>query len=510
MSENSPLSSNNPEILRDKRVAAALFVLLAAAILLPIWIVHYPSLLDFPNHVASAFVLGHLHDPSYTFGQYYAGQWGLKPYIATDFMMMELAKIVPPLVAGKIVLSLGALGLPLAACFFLRQVHPGEDALAFWFLLAAHNIFFRYGFIGYFCSLGLMFLMLGLWLRWLKKPSILRWSFACLALTATYFSHIFGFIFAMLIVGLYSLTRPRWREWLWSAALAIPGIVFYFISSRVVEKQYGEMEFRTVLDKLAVLNAILHGNSIPLDVLSFLSLAALLLIGLWRNREFKWDWRWLVVLAGLWAAFAAMPVGYGDGWNVDIRALPVIFIVLFTMARFGKRAWKLAPLALLIFAARTFEVSQHFRAAQPELEGLARSFSMTPPNARVLPIVEGSWEEPMDTYFAHFWAYGVVDRGWFSPYLFQVPGLLPLQIAKDTYTLDGFWDLSYDERVEWTGIQDDYDYVWGYDVPDRFQPGLHSIGEVIYTSGKLQLFRIDKKKTAAPPLPALPPDTDQH
>ncbi|MFZ0819593.1 MAG: hypothetical protein WAM91_05955, partial [Candidatus Acidiferrales bacterium] len=211
MSENSPLSSNNPEILRDKRVAAALFVLLAAAILLPIWIVHYPSLLDFPNHVASAFVLGHLHDPSYTFGQYYAGQWGLKPYIATDFMMMELAKIVPPLVAGKIVLSLGALGLPLAAWFFLRQVHPGEDALAFWFLLAAHNIFFRYGFIGYFCSLGLMFLMLGLWLRWLKKPSILRWSFACLALTATYFSHIFGFIFAMLIVGLYSLTRPRWR-----------------------------------------------------------------------------------------------------------------------------------------------------------------------------------------------------------------------------------------------------------------------------------------------------------
>jgi hypothetical protein len=510
MTENPTNPSNTLWFLRDKRVAAALFVLLAAAILLPIWIVHYPSILDFPNHVASTFVLGHLNDPSRTYGQYYAGEWGLKPYIATDFLMMELGKIVPALVAGKIVLSIGALGLPLAAWFFLRQAHPGEDALAFWFLLAAHNIFFRYGFIGFFCSMGLMFLALGLWLRWLKNPSISRWSLVCLALTATYFTHIFGFIFAMLIIGLYSVTRPRWREWLWSAALAIPGFVFYFISSRAVEKQGGGMEFRPFLEKLGVLNLLLHSNSLLLDVVSFLALASILFFGWRRNREFNWDWRWIVVAAGVFAAYIAMPIGYGDGWNVDIRALPVLFIALFAMARIGKRGWKLVPLALLIFVARTYSVTQDFRAAQPELQGLARSFSLTTPNARVLPIVEGSWDEPMDAYFAHFWAYGVVDRGWFSPYLFQLPGLLPLQITKDTYTLDGFWELSYDERVEWSGIQDDYDYVWGYDVPERFEPGLHSIGDVIYTSGKLQLFKIDKEKAAAQPLPPLTPTPDQH
>ena len=506
MTESSTPPSSIPRLLRDKRIAAAIFLLIAGAILLPIWVVHYPPLLDFPNHVASTFALAHLHDPAYAFDGYYAGDWGLKPYVATDFLMMELGKLVPPLVAGKILLSLGALGLPLGAWFFLRQAHPNEDALAFWFLFIVHNIFFRYGFIGYFCSMGLMFLTVGLWLRWLKSPLVLRWVLACLAMTATYLTHVFGFFFAAVMIGLYSLTRPRWREWLWSAALALPGIIFYFISSRAAEHQEGGAIFRPLLEKLPTLALTLHSTSMPVDVISFVALAALLSFGWLRNREFKWDWRWLIVAAGLLAAYVALPNGYGEGWNVDIRALPVLFILLFTTASIGKRGWILVPLALLIFAARTYTVTKTFRAAQPEMEGLARSFAMTPTNARVLPIVAGNWDEPMNDYFVHFWAYGVVDRGWLSPYLFEMPGLLPLRIKEDSYTLDGFWELSYDEPVEWKGIQADYDYVWGYDVPDRFQPGLHSIGDVIYTSGKLQLFQIDKKKTPAPRLPPPPQD----
>ncbi|HUK32125.1 MAG TPA: hypothetical protein VLV89_13495, partial [Candidatus Acidoferrum sp.] len=393
MSEQSGLAASTLQIFRDKRFAAAVFLLLAAIILLPIWIVHYPSLLDFPNHLASSFVLGHLHDPSYSFGQFYAAEWGLKPYIATDFAMMELGRVLPPLVAGKIVLSIGALGLPLAAWFFLKQIHPGETALSFWFLLVAHNIFFRYGFVGYFCGMGLMFLAVGLWVRWLKEPSLTRWSLACLALTAAYFTHIFAFAFAILIIGLYSLTRPRWREWLRSAALAIPGIVFYFVSSRAVEQQSG-IEFRTLSDKLDTLTLIMHSNSFLIDVISLAAVATVFLFGWIRNREFHLDWRWLVVAVGLFAAFTAMPVGYGEGWNVDFRALPVFFVVLFATVKLGKRGWYLVPLALLVFAARTYNVTRVFHAAQPELEGLARSFTLTTPNARVLPIVENDDDDP--------------------------------------------------------------------------------------------------------------------
>jgi hypothetical protein len=487
------------ETIRNHRLASVFLFLFAVALLLPIWCVRFPPLLDYPNHLASSFVLAHLHSPNYDFAKYYSAEWGLKPYITTDFLMGQLGRIFPPAVAGKIVLSLGALGLPLAAWFFLRQINPGEDAVALWFLLAGHNIFFRYGFVGFYCSLGLVFLTLGLWLRFLKEPSTGRWIATCIALLATYFTHIMGFGFTAMLMGFYSLTRPRIREWLLTAALFVPGFACYFLSSRVVEKQANGAGFRTLADKLDTFWLILHSNSHLLDIISLCAIGAFFFLGWLLNREFHWNWQWLVVLGCMLAVYMVLPVSYGDGYDVDIRGLPVLFVLLFATVRMGRRGWKLAPLAVLIFAARTYDVTRYFRSVQPELAGVARAFTMTTPNARVLPIVAGPDEDPICQYYSHFWAYGTIDGGWFTPYLFQDPGLLPLNIVMDTYTLDGFWDLSYNETVKWDQIQTQYDYVYAYDVPD-FESDLEEIGDIIYTSGKLKLFQMRKQAPQVPPV----------
>jgi hypothetical protein len=116
---------------------------------------------------------------------------------------------------------------------------------------------------------------------------------------------------------------------------------------------------------------------------------------------------------------------------------------------------------------------------------------MTPPNARVLPIVEGQDEDPIWQIYPHFWAYGVIERGWYSPYLFQLPGLLPLRITTELYDPDGFWNLKYDAPPNWAQVREDYDYVWAYDVA-RFDGGLQGIADVVYTSGKLKFYRVRK------------------
>jgi hypothetical protein len=486
--------------IRQHPVATAGIAVLAAIILLPIWSVHYPPLLDFPNHLASSFVLFHLHDAQFNFGQYFRGDWGPTPYLTTDFLMGALSRVAPALVAGKLVLSLGALGLPFAAWFFLRQVNPGENAIALWFLLASQNIFFRFGFVGFYCSLSLMFITLGLLLRFLKEPSAARWLVTCLALIATYFTHIMGFVFCGLIAVLFSVTRPRIREWIQTGALFVPCLTLYFLSSRVAEKQSTGAGFRTMSDKLDAAWMIMHGDSHRLDEITLAVILAFFILGWLFNKEFHWNWRWVVVAAGLAITFVALPVDYGDGYDIDIRALPVLFIVLFVTARMGRRAWKLAPLAILLFAARTYDLTREFHKAQPALAGYAESFYKTPPNARILPIIaqRDDNEDPIDQYYDHFWAYGVIDRGWFSPYLFQVPGLLPLRMKTEPYAPDGFWDLSYDEKLELDSIQQNYDYVYAFNVPG-FEKDLHSIGDVIYTSGKLELFRI---RPIQAPMPA--------
>jgi hypothetical protein len=148
----------------------------------------------------------------------------------------------------------------------------------------------------------------------------------------------------------------------------------------------------------------------------------------------------------------------------------------------------------VLFVMRTISVTAHFREAQRALAELARSFEAVPRGALVLPIVEGD-EDPIERPFTHFWAYGVIRSGWFSPYLKDAPGETPMRIIHDSYTPDGFWNLVYDEPPDWQQVQSDYDYVWAYDV-SKFSSALAAIGERIYSAGALEVYRIRKSPEA--------------
>src|ERR1700682_6052857 len=478
-------SSSLKKILR---FAAVLF--LAAALLVPIWNAAFPPLLDYPNHLARSFLLAHLGDPAFTFNRFYRADWGAYPYLGMDASLAILGRLLPIETAGRVFLSFCALALPAAAWFFLQQVNPGDDATPLWALLIAWNVFFLEGFLNFDLSLGVGFLALGLWLRWLAKRGIARWVAALATFTALYFTHLLGFGIAGLVVVAYLAfdLRPL-RDWIWSGALALPGMAFYLHLSRVGLSVH-KIVLHGFAEKLDSLGMILHGYSPALDSISLAALGAWFLAALWRNPEFRWNRQWLAIAAFLFLLFWAIPWMWGEGSDLDIRVLPVLFVVILATASVGRRAKWLAAIPLLLFAARTVNMTQHFAAAQPELAGLARSFDAVPRDALVLPIVEGD-QDPIERPFTHFWAYGVIRRGWFSPYLMDAPGETPMRIIHDSYTPDGFWNHIYEEPPDWKQVQSDYEYVWAYDVP-RFSAALAGIGDRIYTFGALEVYRVRK------------------
>jgi hypothetical protein len=469
-------------------------LILAAMLLAPIWIVAFPPLLDYPNHLARAFVLAHLNDSHFSFPHFYRADWGAYPYLGMDASLAVLARFFPIETAGRVYLSLCVLALPAAAWFFLRQAQPLAEAASLWSLLIAYDVFFLEGFLNFDLSLAVGFLALGLWLRWLAKPGIGRWIAALLIFAALYFTHLLGFGIAGLIVVAYlALSWRPVRDWLWSGALALPGVAFYLHSSRV-GLSANKIVFHGWDDKLDSLGMILHGYWPWLDWISLAALTAWFFAAWWRNPEFRWDRKWMAIAAFLFALFWVIPWMWGEGSDLDIRVLPFLFVAILAAARVGRRAKMLVAIPLLLFAARTVSVTRHFKETQPALAGLARSFDAVPRGALVLPIVEGD-EEPIERPFTHFWAYGVIRRGWFSPYLMDAPGETPMRIIHDSYTPDGFWNLVYDEPPDWQQVENDYDYVWAYDVP-RFSASLAGIGERIYSYGALEVYRIRKSPEA--------------
>ena len=483
---DAPAPRQSPSIV----YAAGLCVLIVM-LLAPIWMVAFPPLLDYPNHLARAFVLAHLHDANFSFQQYYRSDWGPYPYLGMDASLAVLVKLFAIETAGRVYLSLCVLALPAAVWFFLRQAQPTAQAAALWALLVAYNVFFLEGFLNFDLSVAIGLVAVGLWLRWLARPSFGRWFAALVAFTGAYFAHLLGFAIAGLIVIAYlALARRPLRDWLWSGALAVPGVAFYLLFSRV-GMTANKIIFHKWDDKIDSLGMILHGYWPLLDWISLAALAAWFLAAWWRNSEFRWDWKWMIIAAFFFVLFWIIPWMWGEeSSDLDIRVLPFLFVAVLATAQIGRRAKLIATIPLVLFAVRTVSVARHFQQVQPQLAGLARSFDSVPQGALVLPIVEGD-EDPIERPFTHFWAYGVIRRGWFSPYLKDAPGETPMRIIHDSYTPDGFWDLVYEQPPDWKQVQNEYEYVWAYDVP-KFSDALASIGDRIYSSGALNVYRLRK------------------
>ena len=101
-----------------------LLLALAGGLLAPIWTVRYPPLVDYPNHLATAFVLAHLKDPAFRFRDFYAADWNSYPYLTMDVFLVGLQHFVSIDLAGRLLLSLCVLSVPSAAWFFRPSSQP--------------------------------------------------------------------------------------------------------------------------------------------------------------------------------------------------------------------------------------------------------------------------------------------------------------------------------------------------------------------------------------------------
>lgn len=471
-----------------------LFITLGIILVTPVWSVRYPLLIDFPNHLASTFVLAHLHDPRFDFSKFYAPNWNLGPYLTMDLILVELQKFLPSMLAARIFLSFCLLVVPPAVWFFLREANPGEERLAFWSLLLCCNMFFfLFGLLELQLGFALCFVVLGFWLRYSRKPHPSLWWLLFGLVTALYFTHIGGFVVAGVVITSYLvLGRRPIREVIKSWLLFFPGAVFYSYW-KLHDAGHWTVKFWDMKGKIPDLAAIMLGFSHSLDFFTLLVILGCIFLVCAENRELRWNRRWLGVLAALLALYVLTPGYYGPGEMADRRLLPFVFVVALAGAKLGRRGRYLAPIALLLFVIRTGNVEMNFRSMQPRLEKLAQSFSITPKNVRVFPLVQ----QPKHArgWVDMFWSYGVIQRGWFSPYLFHDKGVQPIRIRHETYTLGHRPEfISLANPPNWHKIQSEYDYLWAYGASD-YSRQMASIGRIVFESGELRLYQLTKVTT---------------
>jgi hypothetical protein len=444
-----------------------------------------------------------------------------------DVVLLALEHLLAPELAGKIVLSLTVLLLPGGAWWFLRQANRGHEWLALFAGLICYDVFFIEGFVNFQLALGVALLLAGFWQRERARAAEQRgaggppgsavasrrwWPWALLFFWAMllYLTHliVFGLVaIALTLAALGSngvsdetgsfLCRAgrRLRRALPTALLFVPGCLL-FLLMRPGLSQRSEFGFRYLRDKVDSFYQVpTHGFSDSADTAILALLALAVLLAVVKNKELRangcWPWVWLALAM----IYFAMPLSWGQTYDIDVRSLPLLFLVGLCTFRLGRRRMQaVALVAAMVLAVRVADVAAGFRREIPLMNSLAESVADIPVNARVLPLVEVAEDnDPILRPFGHYWAYATIRRGAFSPYLFDIPGQMPLRITSAPYAPDGFWDLRYQVTPDWPTVRNQYDFIWAYNV-ERFAPAIAGIADPVYHKESLVLYRIRKQE----------------
>ena len=362
---------------------AGLIMSIGLLLLMPVWMVRYPPLVDYPNHLARYFILGHLQDPNLRLSQFYESRWEASPYVAVDVLAVSLQKLLPIDIVGRLILSISLIGLPLASYVFLRQVSHESRYLAAWALVIAHGPVFLVGFVNVALSAALCFFLLTLWLNCLTKPGWRLWIGSLTLATLLYLTHLVGFAIAAIVVLAYCVWTRQTIGHLWiSTSIFVPGVLLYLLAF-IRGKSYWLMEANPTYeyqlgigDKLRLLVSPFRGYSHYGTVLVVVALISCLILAVWRNRDIRLNHPWLRVACTMFVVYLLSPANFHF---LDIRIVPFLFILGMSVAKVGRRARILGAIGLLAFSFHSFDVNHTFISRQEELERWHRSFEAIPP-----------------------------------------------------------------------------------------------------------------------------------
>ena len=108
-----------------------LLILLLFLFSLPVWLVEYPPLTDYPNHLLRITILKEFGNTEFDFSQHFKLRYFPVPNVISDYFILLVSNVCPTQIAGKIYLNLYVILLPLSLFYFLRIIDPRKIYLGF-------------------------------------------------------------------------------------------------------------------------------------------------------------------------------------------------------------------------------------------------------------------------------------------------------------------------------------------------------------------------------------------
>jgi hypothetical protein len=433
----------------------AVLVATCAVLMVPLFLVDVPPLLDYPNHLARMDVLAFgAQDP--ILSHMYQQHWAIIPNLAIDLVMPAMLHLMPVYTAGRIVLAATLLLPVVGAVVYHRVAFGARGYWPFTAALGAYNALFLFGFMNFLLSLGMALLAAAAWLRWRDRHPVWVTGCGAIASVAIFFMHLFGLVFLAVLVGSEELVRLRnmWqsgepaarylrRRIVMGVAMIAPAVALLLAAP--LDHLDGATRYRPLWHKLYGLAEPFLAYDGFVDVLT----AAAFLVGLCvigRQCRLRFAPGIVIALGILLAVYLVCPFATKGTGFIDARFPIMLGLLLFA---------GLNPVALpaparralgvgfaLVFIVRTGSLGMVWYDHNRDLADFRQVIASVRPGDRVLVVSVDPQDAPdywsqaprgrrIPGFFRldfHLPALLTIEHRAFIPYLFTVAAKQPLLV----------------------------------------------------------------------------------
>jgi hypothetical protein len=473
----------------------------AASVCLPIWLVRFPPLVDYPNSLARAYIL--YHSTEEHFNRYYTVSLQPLPYLAMDAVVVPLQVLFDVELAGKIFLTAIVLLFTVGCHRLGYQIHGRPTWLAPCCSLFVTNSLFLWGWVNYIAGIGLYFITFAAWLRARRGWTPGSWAPVAVLTLACYLAHLSAFVFlgvsvvAVSVFDRFTAGRPNKSMMIGFSHLLIPTILYIFIKKN---DDIRGAEWGSVVSKLIHTFCLIIEYNIVSSMICTLFLMVPIAVLAIRGRNLRVFWPTFTVGLAFGILFVVHPKSMLGASGVDVRYVPVaiILMVLSLSREITKRA---GGVALAIFLG-TMAVRQadiwHAWVSMSRQTGAQLNLSgLIPEGSRVLPMAdmpEGLGNDKYDRPFVHTSLYLVIYRRCLVPTLFAWRGLSVLTFKVQPEFSDSLPAVTDQEK--WQRLLEETDFVWGYQLNKSHTEFLMLRALKVGEQGGVALFQVRKDRGA--------------
>ena len=428
-----------------ERLALGYLSLLVIA-LLPLTVIQYLPLHDYPNHLARMHILVEAGS-NLVLNQYYQIDWQILPNLIMDLVVPLLANLMPVENATKLFVALAVALMTSGTVALFAALHR---RLSWWPLIAFLFLYSRimlFGHLNYLAGIGLFLWAFAAWVHWHDHPALFRLPVFALIAIVLFFSHLYALgLYAICIAGFelahfrerYAGLRDFFGKGVVAAAQFVIPLYLLLVESPTAVNAAAfvyEPLGHFLRNKVRAVYHLTTNYYITFDRLTFVLLAGSFVAAV----ALRWvavDRRMWLSLVLLVIVFLIMPNQLFASNLADFRlpvALALVLIASSAPVRLPFARLAMAGLAAL-FAVRMGLITERWSHFDAVYDRYLEAIEQVPEGGRLLTAAA----EPPDAFVTleptlmYINALAVLERSAFEPGVFADRGKQPILVT-DAY-----------------------------------------------------------------------------